>query len=109
LIWDPIARGFAGGLSLTRGWKIVLVKSILHSLTQHARHLSREGKKHYECRTCHARKNEYRHYAECLPRGMLGCHRHYYQYQPAVVALFLCALMSISSALFGSGRVRSSS
>jgi len=43
LIWDPITRGFTGGLSLTHGWKIVLVASILHSLTQQARHLSREG------------------------------------------------------------------
>ncbi|CAM6075597.1 unnamed protein product, partial [Sphagnum tenellum] len=35
--------GFAGGLSLTHGWKIVLVASIPHSLIQQARHLSREG------------------------------------------------------------------
>jgi len=44
---------------------------------------------------------EYQQYAECLPRGMLRCHRHYYQYQPDAVGLLLCALMSISSALFG--------
>jgi hypothetical protein len=50
---------------------------------------------------------EYQQYAECLPRGMLGCHCHYYQYQSAAMALLLCALMSISSALFGSSRVRS--
>jgi hypothetical protein len=43
LICDPITRGFAGGLSLTHGWKIILVASIPHALTQQARNLSREG------------------------------------------------------------------
>jgi hypothetical protein len=134
LIWDQILLVVC--LSLVVG-KIVLVASIPHFITQQARHLSRTRFQEvrflslsffvFLCltllliclflslslflvlfgsaltRALHA------HSGHALVAFGTSRHRHYYQYQPAAVALFLCALMSISSALFGSGRVRSSS